>query len=287
MTILYGTETAQEPVGSGMLDGFGNSQLTNVAGGCDLTYSGMDMTFDVAAGAVNINSVWYAVAAQPSAGTLPADTVFPRWAWITIRNDATASVVAGTPASNPAVPPLDYTVEVALALVLIPANQTIANTITVKLDKRIFCPDQYPQRDSDFTAVTNVTLADVDGCAFYADGLSTYNWEYTARCDVDNTPGIKFAIIAPASATATGQGEMFDPATVVADAQDDILAIHATRIVLVPASGGIVVHLSGSIVTSTDGGVVQLQAAQETSDAATITLYALGSNFHAWKVGAL
>ncbi|MDD4867965.1 MAG: hypothetical protein PHQ28_12865, partial [Mycobacterium sp.] len=131
---------------------------------------------------------------------------------------------------------------------------------------------------------TSTTLTNVAGAAFYIEDAGTYAWTYTCRCDIDNTPGIKLAFTVPADATVSGQGVLFDPATMVADAQDDINAVHATRLVLVPASGGIVLQASGQVVAGGTAGTAQLQAAQETSDAATIHLYATGAQFMVTKV---
>lgn len=276
--------SAVEPVSKAMLEGLAYNNYSAVAGGCAITFSGANMTFNIGDGAVWVNGAYKAVTAQSNVAGLVADATYSTWEYIVVNGSGTCSVIAGTAAANPAEPTIDYATYTTIYAVLVPANQTIANTITTKYDKRVPTLYQSPQMNADFTKTSNTTFADVPLLKFYMETAGTYAWELLARSDIAATPGIKVGFTVPASATASGQGTLFTTAAVVADAQDDIISGHATHVVLVPGATGIRIHLSGTCVSGGTAGFAQLQAAQSVSNGSATTLVALGSRFTVWRI---
>lgn len=149
-----------------------NSWLYNVinpeGGSCALTYDAADLTVDLAAGQITHFGSIVAVAVTANAFTLVADTTFPRWTWLALSSAGAAVVVSGDPAATPSVPELGD--RVALALVFVQANLTIANSATYKPDQRL--PGYHP-------AIPEVqtTLGDIIASA---DSISTSGVANTA-----------------------------------------------------------------------------------------------------------
>lgn len=133
-----------EPISDTFGEQATNSWLYNVinpeGGSCALTYDAVDLTVDLAAGQITHFGSIVAVAVAANAFTLVADTTFPRWTWLALSSAGAAVVVSGDPAAVPSVPELGD--RVALALVYVQANLTIANSATYKIDKRV--PGYHP-----------------------------------------------------------------------------------------------------------------------------------------------
>lgn len=135
MAIIYECEDAVEPVSDSFGEQVGNQHLYGWLSGCAVTYSLADMTVDLAEGQILFNGAPVTVAAATDAWTVVADGTNPRWSWLALDNTGSPVLVSGTPAAQPTVPELGD--RVAVALLLVPANETIANDITYKLDKRV------------------------------------------------------------------------------------------------------------------------------------------------------
>lgn len=133
-----------EPISDTFGEQAANQFLYNVinpeGGSCALTYDAADLTVDLAAGQITHFGSIVAVAVTANAFTLVADTTFPRWTWLALSSAGAAVVVSGDPATVPSVPELGD--RVALALVYVQANLTIANSATYKIDKRL--PGYHP-----------------------------------------------------------------------------------------------------------------------------------------------
>ncbi len=275
--MTYTIDTAIEPVSDAFGEGVANGSYNNWWGGCDITYSASNMTFNLSAGNVVVAGVLVAVTAQTNVAGLVADATNPRWAIIYINNAGTAGVVVGTAAANPAVPALDYTTETALAFCIIQANQTIANSMVTKLDKRIPTTSIATQLASDFTATTNTTLASMSGVAFWLPASGRCAWWFDAYVHVTSTPGLKIGATGPTGVSIRGMGELFEDA---ASPAIDVDSINTSPITLLPAGTGSILRLHGVAVgDTTHAGIVQIQAAQNTSDASTVTISSFGSAF--------
>lgn len=135
MPIIYQAEDGVEPVSDSFAEQVGNQHLYGWLSGCDVTYSLSDMTVDLAAGQILFNGAPVTVATATGAWTIVADGTNPRWSWLALDNTGAPVLVSGTPAAQPTVPELGD--RVAVALLLVPANETIADNITYKLDKRV------------------------------------------------------------------------------------------------------------------------------------------------------
>ena len=129
-----------EPISDDGWEISANSTKYGVVWGCDVTFDGSNMTYDVAAGGIMHNGLYVAVAAQANAGTLVADSSHPRFVWIYLASAGAEGMPSGTAAADPAVPALGD--NVSLYLVLVQANLSVANSATAKIDKRIPFMDQ-------------------------------------------------------------------------------------------------------------------------------------------------
>lgn len=271
----FEVDSAVEPVSDGFASVVGNQQYTNVTGGCDITYSNSDLTFDIAAGAVQINGVPVAVPADTGAGPLVADTTYSTWEWIVVDDTGASSVIAGTAGANPAVPSIDTTLYAAIALVLVEANQTVANSITVKTDKRTPSPVQIGQLNTNFSVSTNTTLGDLAGLSFFLPASGRYYWEINAIVNVESTPGIKLGVTGPVGMACTGMAELYSTSAVKVAVQS---SMDATPLELNPGATSTILRWNGVAVgDTTHAGVVQFQAAQQTSDAMTTEMNSFGS----------
>lgn len=298
----YQDQDGIEPIS----DSFGET-ATNIAeystvSGCAITYSGSNMTFDVAAGLVMHNRLLIPVAAQAGAGPLVSDPSNPRWTWIALDNTGTVVVVSGTPAASPAVPEIgDY---VAIALVKVEAGQTVANNIATKLDKRMFTPAQivkYKSATQVFTTTT--TLADVTASngnfAFYAGASEVWIAQYYIPLAFGGTGGVKFQITGPAAPTAvtiTGNRTVAitaDAGVTVADAAFTAVTSFAADIAAGDSNGSPGAGSYSSAVATAitinlllrngaTAGIVTLQAAQNSSN--STTTLGLGSLMKAQRI---
>lgn len=133
MPYVAAAEDGIEPVSDSIWEIVANIANYNVVSGCAVTYSASDMVATIASGTITHNGSSVTVAGNTV--TLVADASNPRWTWIYVASTGTAAITSGDPLAVPTVPELGD--NVALALIKVPAAQTIASTITYKLDKRI------------------------------------------------------------------------------------------------------------------------------------------------------
>jgi len=138
---------------------------------------------------------------------------------------------------------------------------------------------QVARNTSNFTKNANDTLGDVTGLAFAIPASQVWGFEVIAQALIGATPDIKVAITAPVGATATGLAIRYDAAAPVAVRVTDWTAAQA----LASAAAGVGLHLFGTVVNSTTAGIVQLQAAQNTSTAEDTIIYAQ-SLLRAWRI---
>lgn len=183
-----------EPIADVDAEAATNQHLYGVISGCGVTYDAANMTYDVAAGKILHNGIPVTVAAQVNAGTLVADGSNPRWATIYLDSTGVEGLVSGTAAADPSKPETGD--NVAIAMVLIEAGQTIANNISVKLDKRVFTHPQsvYVYKSANETVSNSTTLQNDDTLTFdYTAG--TYDVELCLLVSEANTAanGHKFA----------------------------------------------------------------------------------------------
>jgi len=125
-----------EPVSDSIAEQIGNASNYAVVSGCAPSYSGAGLTVTVAAGTVRHNGTNISVASASI--TLIPDATYPLWAWVSVQSTGVPTVTHGTAAANPSVP--EYGDNVPISLILVEANQTIAASCGVKMDKRIFSP---------------------------------------------------------------------------------------------------------------------------------------------------
>lgn len=105
----------------------------NVVSGCGATYNVATLAVTIAAGSITHNGATVSVAGGDV--TIVADGTNPRWAIIHANGSGTLAITHGTAAVTPAKPdPGDVTI---LHAVKVPAGLTIADSATVKLDKRM------------------------------------------------------------------------------------------------------------------------------------------------------
>lgn len=197
-----------EPIADVDAEAATNQHLFGVISGCGVTYDAANMTYDVAAGLILHNGSVVSVAAQANAGTLVADGTNPRWATIYIDSSGVEGLVHGTAAADPSKPETGD--NVAIAMVLIEAGQTIANNISVKLDKRVWTHGpvkqyKYKTADQSFTDTTLTTVTATSGNMQFAVAANT---DYEVVVDIfysavgnSGTDGISLAFTFPASPT--------------------------------------------------------------------------------------
>lgn len=212
MAYIYEDVDGVEPVSDSFGEAVGNQHLYGWLSGCAVTYSLSDMTVDLAAGQILFNGAPVTVATATGAWTIVADGTNPRWSWLALDNTGAPVLVSGTAAAQPTVPELGD--RVAVALVLVPANETIADNITYKLDKRVpthpeplstaMVVTKYKTADQAFT--TNTTFADISASSgtFSFDILPDEVWvaQYVIPITFLNstvTGGVKLQLTGPAN----------------------------------------------------------------------------------------
>lgn len=244
----------------------GNNQTYGVIGGCAVTLDAANLTLDIAAGAIVHNGTPVTVAAQANALTLVADATNPRFALISLDSSGTAVLTSGTAASAPVPPDLgDY---VPLMLVRIAAAATIASSQT-SYDQRVPITTQTWQCTSTLTKNANTTLADVTGLKFFVDDSQTWVFESQLQLSTAATPDIKMAFTVPSGAAGTGTF-LYHATTAIASGR---VSDWTASTSMTTAAAGTGATLTGRIVNSTTAGWVQLQAAQDTSDASDTIVY--------------
>lgn len=264
----WNTEDAVEPVSDTMMEAFGNWQNYNIVSGCELTYSGTDMTVAVSAGQARINGTLVAVPASTEA--LSADASNPLWAWVCFGHDTIGvnyqtQVISGTPAADPTVPEYasNFSVSggVELALVLVEPNQTIAANCTYKFDKRMFGPRVVvvSAGGSGSSAILNAdtacpfVLTDVDDLVLPVVANTTYSFRALIHYMASASGDYFWQLRGPGKLTVLSQS--FD--------------LSATGIVQGVPSSGVVSGAANGFGTSTPG-VLAVEGSLVTTAAGTL-----------------
>lgn len=269
MSIVFQAEDGIEPVSDSFGEQVGNAAIYNVPAGCGVTYDAANMTADLAAGVITHSSLTVFVAVAANAYTFVSDPSNPRWTWTAIDSAGAAVLISGDPAAVPAVPELGD--RVANSLNLVQAGQTIAANMVYKLDKRVPSRTQISRTLTNFTKNANDTLGDVTGLKGYIGASEVWAFEVQAQALIGGTPDIKIAFTVPAGAAVTGVGILGQTATLAGcyERSSDFTAALALL-----GTGAEYLGASGVVVNSTTPGVVQMQAAQNTSTAEDTILYA-------------
>lgn len=245
-----------------------NQHTHGVLGGCGVTLDAADLTLDVAAGAIVYNGAPVTVAAQTNALTLSADSSNPRWSWIALNSSGVAVLTSGTAATTPSIPELSDASDVPLMLVYVAAGATIASAQT-NVDQRIFLTTQTFYCSTTLTSNADDVLSDVVGMKFYMDASTTWVFEAHAQLSTGATPDIKMAFTVPAGAAGTGNF-LYHATTAIASGR---VSDWTASTAMATAAAGTGADLYGRMVNSTTAGWVQLQAAQNTSDASNTDFY--------------
>lgn len=244
-----------------------NANLYGVITGCAVTLDAANLTYDVAAGAIMHNGAPVAVSEQLNAGTLVADSSNPRWTWIAVDSTGTEVMVSGTAAATPSIPELgDY---VPLMLVYVAAGATLASSQT-NYDQRVPLTRQVWRSTSNFTKNANDTLGDVTNIKFHIGASEVWSFVAFLQASIGATPDIKVAFTVPSGATVTGNYVRYDASGIASARVSDFTASTA----IATAAAGNQLVITGTVVNSTTAGVVQLQAAQNTSTAEDTIIYA-------------
>lgn len=309
MAITSQYSDAVEPIADTDAEAATNQHLYGVIEGCAVTYDAADLTYDVAAGMILHSGKVVSVAAQTNAGTLVPDATNPRWATIYIDSTGTEGLVHGTAAADPSKPETGD--NVAIAMVLIEAAQTVANNIATKLDKRVMthAPATLTkvatatQTFSASTTLVDVISSGTPATMGFAIGASEI-WHAKARIRVTytGTGGIKFQFSGPAAPTAvriTGHRNVVnlegstdlvrtfaEPFTVVTAFAADFCAANA-------AAGTVDLHHTGDnngfieidliVINGANAGNVVLQSAQNSANGTSVIQ--IGSWFEAQRIG--
>lgn len=147
MALTLQAQDTDEPFADTDYELLGNP-MYRVVSGCAVTYDAGNMTIDVAAGVIKHNGSFVAVSEQLNVVTLVADGSNPRWSYLTLNGSGTVILTSGTPSATPVKP--EAPEGVFLAMIKVVNGDTIANSITVKLDKRVWSEvtDVAPQATS-------------------------------------------------------------------------------------------------------------------------------------------
>lgn len=133
MTYTFQFANTTEAISATDLMAVANAGAYHVVSGCGQSYSISDMVVTVAAGVVTVAGEVVEVAGDTV--TLVADADNDRWALIWVDDDGDVGITHGDAAATPLVPSLTAT-QTMIAKVLVDEDLTIANSATVKLDKR-------------------------------------------------------------------------------------------------------------------------------------------------------
>ena len=236
--------------------------------GCALTYDAVNMTVDLAAGAITHSFSYVTVAAAVDAYTLVADGSNERWAALCISSAGAAALVSGDPAasasSEPTKPEIGDRVLVGMAK--IQAAQTVADNCEYKLDKRIFVAQGFRRKTAETQVVNNsATLVNDNTLAFAIGASETWIVDLYARVISSAAADFKSAWDVPASATIIGIGHHHDSVGGAVTIGNEFTA-DATAAEFNSASAGPFIHQEHVvIVNSTTAGTVQFQWAQTTA----------------------
>lgn len=267
MARLFAATDTTMPIPDTHMEIATNVNTYGVIAGCAVTLDAADLTYDVAAGRIVHNGVPVNVSAQANAGTLVADSTNPRWTWIALDSTGTEVMVSGTAAATPSIPELgDY---VPVMLVYVAAGGTIASSQT-NYDQRAPITRQVSRLTSTYTHTqSNTTLANVPGAAFFVGASEVWSFEAYFQAAIPAAADIKVAFTVPSGATITGMATKLDGAGIVNVRSADF----TSAVSLASAAAGVGMTLTGTVVNSSTAGTVQLQVAQDTSDASDVILY--------------
>lgn len=268
MARLFATNDTTMPIPDTHMEMAANQQTHGVIGGCGVTLDAADLTLDIAAGAIVSNGAPVTVAAQANALTLAADSSNPRWSWVALNSSGTAVLVSGTAAATPSIPELNSTNDVPLMLVYVAAAATLASAQT-NYDQRIPLTVQTWQCSSTLTSNADDVLSDVTGLKFFIDASQTWVFEAELQLSSAATPDFKMAFTVPSGATTTGTF-LYEATTALASGR---VSDWTASTAMTTATAGTGAKLTGRVVNSTTAGWVQLQAAQNTSDASDSIVY--------------
>ncbi len=209
MAIVSQYTDAVEPIADTDAEAATNALLYGVVWGCAVAYDAADLTYDVAVGEIIHNGVAVQVAAQLNAGTLVPDITNPRWATIYLDSTGVEGLVHGTAAADPSKPETGD--NVAIAMILVPANETIANNITTKLDKRVITtgPREVGRNTTAATTTSTSAVDLVTVTPVYPIGINDWailEFEFRKTATAANAVGFGLKINATTVLEASGAG---------------------------------------------------------------------------------
>lgn len=300
---------AIEPISQYVWETVANTSLYSVIDGCGLTYSASDLTVDIAVGTVKHFGSVVPVSAAVGAFTLVADPSNPRFTWLAIASDGSKVVVSGTPAVSPAVPALGD--RVAVALVYVNANLTIASNASYKIDNRV--PSTEVSHLYNYTSATQTISAStsfVDVIGAKTTGSSTlkfsfdaavsgiYLCEYHLPLSFTGTGGAKFQLTGPAAPTSvivqaqaplynTTTGSAYSSAEVAVSGLTTAIAAHnaaaGTDGLYSTGLLGVPLTILLVFVNGTTAGAVTLQMAQNSANGTAVI--GVGGSMEVVKIG--
>lgn len=239
----------------------------NVISGCLATPSGANMSVAVAAGVITHNGTRVTVAG--SSVTLSADATNPRWARVCLDSTGTAVLVSGTPAADPTTPEIGDTVWVWEGLVQ--TNQTVANSIASKYDRRLFLPGtQYTEVTAASDDPRTTTTLTNDAELFLSVSANTlYMFEAMFMVWGPTGGDVKIALTIP-SGTITYSAFSWDVSfatlPVFQGGASSGVAMHfGTTGITIPVA----IRVHGACSIGGTPGSLQVQTAQETASGTT------------------
>ena len=116
---------------------------SGVISGCGVAWSGTGLAFVVSAGTYSIVGVTYSIN-QTTVTLATADPTNPRIDAIIVDNTGTASSITGTPSTNPSLPTVDASSQLALSFVYVAAGSTTPGVTTVLVyDENLGAPAEW------------------------------------------------------------------------------------------------------------------------------------------------
>ena len=169
-------------------------------------------------------------------------------------------LVSGTAAATPAKPEL-ATIQVPLAMLKVEAGQTIANNVSVKLDKRVPIRSFVIRATANETAKNNNdTLVDHSKFKFYMNASESWSVELVLGVTSNSTADFKHAWTVQASGSAVGMTSTTAAAAILLWIAD------GTTATAVPISGTVEPVITNmTLVNSTTAGNFVFQWSQNTA----------------------
>lgn len=131
-----------------------------------------------------------------------------------------------------------------------------------------FVKQEVARNESNFTANSNTTLANVTGLSFGIGASEVYRVECDLQCSANASGGLKVAFSVPSGAAVTGV-VMFNAAAATVNTRSSDLTTASGS-----TSAVVYVRVVATVVNSSTAGTVQLQAAQNGSHASDSIIYA-------------